>query len=50
MNIYLLPFQVNFFGTIPHLSDIFGSLLIVSAVLTIGLEDSVMNYFSCRYL
>ena len=50
VNISLLPFQVNFFGTIPHLSDIFGSLLIVSAVLTIGLEDSVMNYFSCRYL
>ena len=48
--IYCLSLQVNFFGTIPHVSDIFGSLLIVSAVLTIGLEDSVMNYFSCRYL
>ena len=48
--LYFLSLQVNFFGTIPHVSDIFGSLLIVSAVLTIGLEDSVMNYFSCRYL
>ena len=48
--IYYSSLQVNFFGTIPHVTDIFGSLLIVSAVLTIGLEDSVMSRFSCRFL
>jgi len=38
--------QVEFFGTLPHLSDYFGAFLIMTAVLTIGAEDKMMKTFS----
>merc|ERR1711928_305947 len=38
--------QVEFFGTLPHTSDYFGALLIMTAVFTIGAEEKMMKTFS----
>ena len=42
--------QVEFFGTMPHLSDLFGAACIVSAVLFISLEDKIMKQVDCRFM
>jgi len=44
--------QVEAFGTIPHLSDYAGALLIVTAVLGIAMEDKMMKTVQprCRYI
>jgi len=41
--------QVLAFGTVPHLSDYFGALMIVMAVLGTVLEDKVVKRINCRY-
>lgn len=42
--------QVEFFGTMPHWSDLFGAACIVSAVLFISLEDKIMKQVDCRFM
>ena len=42
--------KVEFFGTLPHLSDYFGAFLIMTAVFTIGAEDKMMKTLGfCKY-
>jgi len=42
--------QVEFFGTLPHLSDLVGAACIVMAVLFISLEDTLMKKMDCRFM
>ena len=41
--------QVTAFGTVPHLSDYFGAMLIILAVLAVVLEDKIVSRVNCRY-
>jgi len=42
--------QVEFFGTMPHMSDLIGASCIVAAVLGISLEDKMMQNVDCRFM
>eukprot|EP00088_Acartia_fossae_P001847 TRINITY_DN10721_c0_g1_i1.p1 TRINITY_DN10721_c0_g1~~TRINITY_DN10721_c0_g1_i1.p1 ORF type:complete len:412 (+),score=59.42 TRINITY_DN10721_c0_g1_i1:80-1315(+) len=42
--------QVTVFDTPTHLSDVFGTILVILAVLSMGLEDPLMRRFRFRFL
>lgn len=42
--------QVTVFDTPTHVSDVFGTLLVILAVLSMGLEDPLMRRFRWRFL
>jgi len=42
--------QVEFFNTVPHMSDLFGAACIVFVVFFIGLEDRIMQKVDCRFM
>jgi len=42
--------QVTVFDTPTHVSDVFGTMLVILAVLSMGIEDPLMRRFSCRFL
>ena len=41
--------QVAAFGTVPHLSDYVGALMIIMAVLGVVMEDRMVKLVKCRY-
>jgi len=42
--------QIQFFGTVPHLTDLLGAVLVVVAVLGMGLEDRILATSLCTLL
>jgi len=42
--------QVTVFDTPTHVSDVFGTLLVIAAVLSMGLEDPLMRRYRWRFL